>query len=46
MTVFAVLDSAVVSVWDAGLVVRTTNYFDPAEARAAAERLVHERADA
>ena len=32
-----------VGVWDADLVVRTTNYFDIDEARAAAERLAGER---
>ena len=36
----------VVAVWDAGLIVRTTNYFDVDEARVAAERLAEERADA
>ena len=32
-----------VAVSDAGLAVRTVNYFDPDEARAAAERLAQER---
>ena len=34
---------AAVAVWDAGLAVRTTNYSDLDEARAAAERLAEER---
>jgi ketosteroid isomerase-like protein len=34
---------AAVGVWDAGLVVLTTNYFDIDAARAAAERLAEER---
>jgi ketosteroid isomerase-like protein len=33
----------VVAVWHAGLAVRTTNYFDIDEARAAAEQLAQER---
>ena len=35
--------NAVVSVWVRGLIVRVTNYPDPDEARAAAERLAKER---
>jgi ketosteroid isomerase-like protein len=32
-----------VAVWEEGLIVRATGYTDPDEARAAAERLAHER---
>jgi ketosteroid isomerase-like protein len=34
---------AIASVWEEGLIVRATTYDDPAEARAAAERLAEER---
>ena len=37
---------AIVAVWEEGLLVRVTTYDDPDEARAAAERLAEERAQA